>query len=49
MAMYLDFYGLERDPFGPTPDPRLPLPDAGHKEALAQLVYASRRARASSW
>lgn len=40
MAIYLKFYGLERDPFGPTPDPDFLFLTPGHKEALAQLVYA---------
>jgi general secretion pathway protein A len=40
MAIYLDFYGLERDPFGPTADPDFLYLTPGHKEALAQLVYA---------
>lgn len=40
MAIYLDFYGLERDPFGPTADPDFLYLTPGHKEALAQLLYA---------
>jgi general secretion pathway protein A len=40
MAIYLDFYGLERDPFGPTPDPDFLFMTHGHREALAQLTYA---------
>jgi general secretion pathway protein A len=40
MAIYLDFYGLERDPFGATPDPDFLFLTPGHKEALAQLLYA---------
>jgi general secretion pathway protein A len=40
MAIYLDFFGLERDPFGPTPDPEFLFLTPGHKEALAQLLYA---------
>ena len=40
MALYLDFYGLDRDPFGVTPDPDFLFMTPGHKEALAQLLYA---------
>jgi general secretion pathway protein A len=40
MAIYLEFFGLERDPFGATPDPEFLFQTPGHKEALAQLVYA---------
>jgi general secretion pathway protein A len=40
MAIYLNFYGFERDPFGVTPDPDFLFLTPGHKEALAQLVYA---------
>lgn len=40
MAIYLDFYGLAREPFGATPDPDFLYLTHGHREALAQLVYA---------
>jgi general secretion pathway protein A len=40
MALYLNFYGFERDPFGVTPDPDFLFLTPGHKEALAQLLYA---------
>lgn len=40
MAIYLDFYGFDRDPFGVTPDPDFLFMTPGHKEALAQLLYA---------
>ena len=40
MAIYLGFYGLDRDPFGPTPDPDFLYMTPGHREALAQLTYA---------
>ena len=40
MALYLNFYGFERDPFGVTPDPDFLYLTPGHKEALAQLLYA---------
>jgi general secretion pathway protein A len=40
MAIYLDFYGFARDPFGPTPDPDFLYLTHGHREALAQLMYA---------
>jgi general secretion pathway protein A len=40
MAIYLDFYSLNREPFGATPDPDFLYLTHGHREALAQLVYA---------
>lgn len=40
MAIYLTFYGLERDPFGVTPDPDFLFMTPGHRETLAQLLYA---------
>lgn len=40
MALYLSFYGLEREPFGVTPDPDFLFMTPGHREALAQLLYA---------
>jgi general secretion pathway protein A len=40
MALYLDFYGLSREPFGATPDPDFLYLTHGHREALAQLLYA---------
>lgn len=40
MAIYLSFFGLERDPFGVTPDPEFLYLTSGHREALAQLTYA---------
>jgi general secretion pathway protein A len=40
MAIYLDFYGFEREPFGVTPDPEFLFMTPGHREALAQLLYA---------
>ena len=40
MAIYLNFYGFDRDPFGVTPDPDFLFLTPGHKEALAQLLYA---------
>jgi general secretion pathway protein A len=40
MAIYLDYYGLDREPFGATPDPDLLYSTHGHREALAQLMYA---------
>ncbi|HYB69184.1 MAG TPA: AAA family ATPase [Candidatus Bathyarchaeia archaeon] len=39
MSIYLNFYGLERDPFGVTPDPEFLFMTPGHREALAQLLY----------
>lgn len=40
MAIYLDYFGLERNPFGSTPDPDFLYLTPGHREALAQLTYA---------
>jgi len=40
VAIYLSFYGLEREPFGVTPDPDFLFMTPGHREALAQLLYA---------
>jgi len=37
--MYERFYGLTRNPFGLSPDPRFYYPTAGHNEALANLSY----------
>jgi general secretion pathway protein A len=33
------FFGLQEQPFNPTPDPRFLYLTAGHRDALAQLVY----------
>jgi general secretion pathway protein A len=43
--MYRAFYGLEARPFDATPDPRFLTLTAGHREALAQLVYGVRESR----
>jgi general secretion pathway protein A len=40
MAIYLGYYGLEKDPFGATPDPEFLFMTPKHREALAQLTYA---------
>ena len=40
MSIYLNFYGLEREPFGVTPDPDFLFMTPGHREVLAQLMYA---------
>ena len=37
--MYLNFYGLERKPFNPTPDPKFLYLTPSHREALAQILY----------
>jgi type II secretory pathway predicted ATPase ExeA len=37
--MFLEFYGLKREPFGVTPDPRFLFPTATHREALAAIHY----------
>jgi general secretion pathway protein A len=40
VSIYLNFYGLTRDPFGVTPDPEFLFMTPGHREVLAQLIYA---------
>jgi TonB family protein len=37
--MFLEYFKLIEQPFGVTPDPRYLFPSAGHREALASLVY----------
>ena len=37
--MYLGFYGLTREPFHVTPDPRFLFLSPSHKEAFAAVVY----------
>ncbi len=37
--MYLNFYGFNEAPFGPTPDPKFLFQSTRHREALAQLIY----------
>src|SRR5215472_7479737 len=37
--MFLEYFNLAEQPFGVTPDPRYLFPSAGHREALASLVY----------
>ncbi len=37
--MYLDFFGLEREPFHITPDPEFLFPSPSHKEAFATVMY----------
>ncbi|MBV9626124.1 MAG: AAA family ATPase [Acidobacteria bacterium] len=37
--MFLEFYGLKEQPFGVTPNPRFLYLGAGHREALASLIY----------
>lgn len=37
--MFLDFYGLSKQPFGVTPDPEFLYLSATHREALASVVY----------
>ena len=39
-AVYLAFYGLAEKPFEMTPDPRFLYHTVGHRDALAQLIYA---------
>src|SRR5438046_6478212 len=43
--MYLTFYGLNEKPFNTTPDPKFLFLTAGHREALAQLVYGVSEAK----
>ena len=40
MSIYLNFYGLTREPFGVTPDPEFLFMTPGHREVLSQLLYA---------
>jgi general secretion pathway protein A len=40
--MYLSFYGFKEKPFNATPDPRFLYMSPAHRDALAQLVYATR-------
>lgn len=37
--MYLDFYGLQKQPFHITPDPEFLYLSPSHKEALASIIY----------
>ena len=37
--MFLEFYGLQEQPFGVTPDPRFLYLSPAHREALASLYY----------
>lgn len=37
--MYFQYYGLKEQPFGVTPDPQYLYLSAGHREALASLIY----------
>lgn len=37
--MYLNFYGLQKKPFNPTPDPKFLYLTPSHREALAQILY----------
>ena len=41
--MYLEHYGLRREPFGPAPDPAFFFRGPQHREALAQLQYGVQR------
>jgi type II secretory pathway predicted ATPase ExeA len=40
VAMYHKFFGLQKEPFGMTPDPSFLFLLAAHREALAGLTYA---------
>jgi general secretion pathway protein A len=46
--MFMDFYRLNEQPFGVTPDPRFLYFSAGHREALAALYYAIEERRGFS-
>ena len=37
--MYLNFFGLTKESFNPTPDPAFLFPSPSHKEALGSIVY----------
>ena len=37
--MYLNFFGLRKEPFHITPDPEFLFLSSSHKEALASIVY----------
>ncbi|MEQ8955229.1 MAG: AAA family ATPase, partial [Gammaproteobacteria bacterium] len=37
--MYLDYFGLQRDPFTISPDPAFLYPSPQHRQALAHLKY----------
>jgi type II secretory pathway predicted ATPase ExeA len=39
--MYLDFYGLGKEPFQVTPDPEFIYLSESHKEALASIIYGT--------
>src|SRR5437773_9652991 len=39
MSLNLGFFGMQQQPFNPTPDPRFLYLSEGHREGLAQLVY----------
>src|SRR5438034_6323868 len=39
MSLNLAFFGMQQQPFNPTPDPRFLYLSEGHREGLAQLVY----------
>ena len=43
--MYLDFYGLTREPFQITPDPEFLFLSPSHKEALASVIYGVEQRR----
>src|SRR5215468_11282923 len=40
MAMYIEFFGLQKAPFKLTPDPKFLYLTAKHRDALAGLTYA---------
>jgi len=46
--MLLEYYGLNEQPFGVTPDPRYLFFSEGHREALAAIYYAIEERRGFS-
>jgi type II secretory pathway predicted ATPase ExeA len=48
LPMFLEFYGLNEQPFGVTPDPRFLYLGPAQQEAFSSLVYGI-EAAADSW
>jgi len=49
--MYLNFFGLSKEPFHITPDPEFLFLSPSHKEALASIIYGieKRKGFIASW
>jgi general secretion pathway protein A len=49
--MYLNFFGLRKEPFHITPDPEFLFLSPSHKEALASIIYGieKRKGFIASW